>query len=83
VTMLVEGVTFRLCPSANCDETRRLAKIRTNAPSILDDLKCEIGLTRAIVIPPPGYSYSFHVHTKLSTAFHHDKDVFLDVVVQS
>jgi hypothetical protein len=29
-------------PSANCEE-KRLAKIRTDAPGILDDLKCEIG----------------------------------------
>ena len=29
-------------PSANCEE-KRLAKIRTDAPSIPDDLKCEIG----------------------------------------
>jgi hypothetical protein len=28
-------------PSANCEE-KRLAKIRTDAPSIPDDLKCEV-----------------------------------------
>jgi hypothetical protein len=29
-------------PSANCEE-KRLAKLRTDAPSIPDDFKCEIG----------------------------------------
>jgi hypothetical protein len=38
-----------ICPSANCAE-KRLAKIRTDAPSIPDDLKCEI---RHFILCPP------------------------------
>jgi hypothetical protein len=36
------GIICVDCPSANWEE-KRLAKIRTDAPSIPDDLECEIG----------------------------------------
>jgi hypothetical protein len=48
-------------PSANCEE-KRLAKIRTDAPSIPDDLKCEIGHFILALHPklfPPGISLAF------------------------
>jgi hypothetical protein len=41
VKFLSGGIICVDCPSANCEE-KRLAKIRTDAPSISDD-KCEIG----------------------------------------
>jgi hypothetical protein len=42
VKFLSGGIIRGDCPSATCEE-KRLAKIRTDAPSIPDDLKREIG----------------------------------------
>src|SRR5207302_9832422 len=42
VKFLFGGIICVDCASASCEE-KRLAKNRTDAPSISDDLKCEIG----------------------------------------
>jgi hypothetical protein len=42
VKFLSGGIICADFPSTNCEE-KRLAKLRTDAPSIPDDLKCEIG----------------------------------------
>ena len=42
VKFLSGGIICVDWPAANCEE-KRLAKLRTDAPSIPDDLTCEIG----------------------------------------
>ena len=37
------------CANDSCDETSRTAKARIDVPKTLDDLKCEIGQTGAVI----------------------------------
>jgi hypothetical protein len=52
------------CPGASCNENRMAAKIPTDAPNNLDDLRCEIGQIRAVILAPLLH-LEFHAATQL------------------